>query len=83
MSDPLDRIASGKMSKEQKREYAARKKDEEEKNAMTDRATVNKTSKEFRDHVEKERRRLGLSKKQPTTMFCENCFRMNCICEEG
>lgn len=79
--DALDRIAPRKMSKEQKQEYAIKKKEEEEKSLLGNKQIVQKTSKAFRDHVESERIRLGLSAKTPHTMFCKKCFRMKCVCD--
>jgi hypothetical protein len=78
--DALDKVAGRKMGKEQKVEYAKIKREEEEKSAVTDRATIDKTSQAFRDKVAADRKRLGLDKPQPTSMFCSKCFSMRCVC---
>lgn len=58
--DALDRVRPGKMSKEEKRDYAIAKKNEETTTVLNDPAQTKKISQQFRDHVAKERKRLGL-----------------------
>lgn len=59
--DALDRVSSKQWSKEQKRDYAISKKEDETKMVLNDPAQVKKTSQQFKDHVEREIKRLGLT----------------------
>lgn len=80
-SDALDRVYGGhKFSKKEKQEWAVKKSEEEIGQALKDPKIVSKGSMAFRDHVEKERKRLGLDAVHETTMYCKKCFRQNCIC---
>ena len=61
-TDALDRIGGRKkFSKEERREYAIRKQEEETRSVLTDPAKTKKISQQFRDHVARERKRLGLT----------------------
>ena len=63
MKDALDRVFR-KFGKKEKIEYAQKKREEELYKALHDDRTVKQTSKKFRDHIERERRRLGLIKQR-------------------
>ena len=59
--DALDRPRPTKFGKKEKREYAIKKKEQEESKVFTDPKVIKQTSSLFRQHIERERKRLGLS----------------------
>ena len=61
--DALDRVGVGRkrLSKAEKIEYAINKQEEEIRSVLNDPAQTKKISKQFKDHVAKERKRLGLT----------------------
>lgn len=61
--DALDRAGGGRktFSKADKMEYAIKKQEEETRSVLSDPEQTKKISQQFKEHVAKERKRLGLS----------------------
>jgi hypothetical protein len=61
--DALDRVTGGRktFSKADKRDYAIQKQEEETRSVLNDPAKVKQTSQQYKDHIAKERKRLGLT----------------------